>query len=1071
MGPRGWLAVLLIASPFGAIAAQSSVPLTLARRSSPSATVQPGDGLTLVYQVTSGARYAHALTERVDMPDGWQRVASPGSFTLTGRDSVLRMVRVLVPADAAPGDHQVHYALTDGARVILRDSVRVSVPARHRIGMEVREPPRLALAGRAYAITVRVVNLGNASSPVALLPRSSAGFKIAPRSARLDLAAGESRTVEFRVQTTIDDAVARRGPAFDHFSLRARAGHDSTATTEVMASVEVIPPAGEPGSRFHHYPAQLTIRATPDGSISTEVSASGPLTPGGRARLDLYALPSPNGLNGELDVYRATLTAPNYELRAGDHTFSLSHLTSGWRAGSGVGGNVTLGAVEFGGYAERNRRVAEGRGHASQAAYLDVELFPALRIGATHLAREDSTSIWSARASLAPLRGVELRTEYARDAVGGDPGTAIDISLTGTHQRLSYDLRHLDADSNYRGAVRAVTSDQGRAALRLARWLRLTARGGRNIGAAVGPWGVGGTRRSTLAAAGVIAGPLSAEVRRQVDEVMIASTYRHDAEESVRLVAAPRIGSVSVFASGEVGALRRDMAAMTAPFGTYAASATFGVLRRATVSAGAEYHAGADRAVRGPQQRLSLHASAQLDIPTGTMLSFSWSATQETQPELRRRNVVYATLVQDLPAGHRVMARGRLISSGRPSGLVRQSTFDFAYSIPVGLPVGPSHNSARLVGRVYDAASGKPLPNAVVRVGDRAVMTDRNGRASFSGLAPDAYHVVIDGASIGEGRVTTGENPLTVDVRAMRTSRFEVGIVAGAWLAGTVRRHTQAPQLESVGRDSLVYAGPMQGAHVIAVRGRDTLHAVSDMRGRFEFGRIAPGEWTLSLPGDGIPAHHEPIQSSVAVRLGAGDSTHVMFDVREIRRVVRMVASGELVLDGVPTSAAPGRATLRLPTGTDGARTYTVTQWDLGLPQLAWIMYGDASLWPKIWEANASRINDQAALAVGTRLIIPDSAALTISEIRRRDAYMAPRSGAERARRRWYTATRWDRGLYHIAAIMYGDPAMWPRIWLANRVQVPNPDHLLPGTKLLLPMSGPLTSAERRARDRWLGIR
>lgn len=1071
MGTRAWLAILSIACPLGALAAQSSAPLVVSRRSAPLAVVQPGDGVTLVYQVASRSRRTHDLGERVNLPEGWQRVMAPGAFTIVGRDSVLRMVRIRVPANAAPGDYQVHYALSEGTRLIRRDSVRVSVPASHRIGMEVRESPRLALAGRTYAIAVNVANLGNASSPVVLRPKSSAGFEIVPRSTRLNLAAGESQVVKFQVQTTRDEVATRRGPSFDHVSVRARSSQDSAATAEVLASIEVIQPADEPASRFHHYPAQLTIRSTSDGRISTEVSASGTLTPGGRARLDLYALPSPNGLNGEIDVYRATLVGPNYELRAGDHTFSLTPLTSGWRAGSGVGGSLKLGAVEVGGYTEKNRRVAMETGHASQAAYVDVQLFPALSIGTTHLARQDSTSIWGARASLSPLRGMELRAEYARDIVRTDPGTAVEISLSGAHHRLSYDLRHLDADSAYRGAVQGVRSDQARVAMRLARWLSLTARGGRNTGAAFGPWGVGGEHLVTSAAAGVIAGPMSAEVRRQVEEVMLISTVRHDVEESVRLVAAPRIGNASVFASGEVGTLRREVAAVTAPFSTYAASATFGVLSRATVSAGAEYHAGADRAVQGPQQRLSVHASAQLDIPTGTMLSVSWNATRESQPELRQRSVVYATVMQDLPRGHRLMARGRLVSSGRTSGLFQQSTFDFAYSIPVGLPVGPSRNSARLVGRVYDAASGKPLPNAVVRVGDRAVMTDPDGRATFSGLAPDAYHVIVDGESLGEGRVTTGENPLPVNVRAMRTSRFEVGIVSGAWLAGAVRRHTQAPQLESDARDSLVYAGPIQGARIIAVRGRDTVHAVSDMRGRFEFGRVAPGEWTLSLPGPGVPAHHEPLQRSLVVRLGAGDSTHVMFDVREVRRVVRMVASGELVLDGVPTNEAPRRSALRLPTADGGERTYTVTRWDLGLPQLAWIMYGDASLWPKIWEANASRINDQAALTVGTRLIIPDSAALTIAEVRRRDAYMAPRAGAEGARRRWYIATRWDRGLYHIAETMYGDPGMWPRIWLANRVQVPNPDRLLPGTKLLLPPSGALTSAERRARDRWLGIR
>jgi nucleoid-associated protein YgaU len=66
---------------------------------------------------------------------------------------------------------------------------------------------------------------------------------------------------------------------------------------------------------------------------------------------------------------------------------------------------------------------------------------------------------------------------------------------------------------------------------------------------------------------------------------------------------------------------------------------------------------------------------------------------------------------------------------------------------------------------------------------------------------------------------------------------------------------------------------------------------------------------------------------------------------------------------------------------------YTVTRHDVGLIAIARAVYGDASLWPKIWLANLDQMKDPSIIRAGQRLRIPDKAPLTRAELDARDAY------------------------------------------------------------------------------------
>jgi nucleoid-associated protein YgaU len=61
--------------------------------------------------------------------------------------------------------------------------------------------------------------------------------------------------------------------------------------------------------------------------------------------------------------------------------------------------------------------------------------------------------------------------------------------------------------------------------------------------------------------------------------------------------------------------------------------------------------------------------------------------------------------------------------------------------------------------------------------------------------------------------------------------------------------------------------------------------------------------------------------------------------------------------------------------------------------------------------------------------------------------------------------------LWRIAAkaSVYDNPVLWPKIWLANRNQISNPDMISPGQQLSIPPSGRLKKEEKRASRKHVG--
>ncbi|MGH7854149.1 MAG: CHAT domain-containing protein [Candidatus Binatia bacterium] len=97
--------------------------------------------------------------------------------------------------------------------------------------------------------------------------------------------------------------------------------------------------------------------------------------------------------------------------------------------------------------------------------------------------------------------------------------------------------------------------------------------------------------------------------------------------------------------------------------------------------------------------------------------------------------------------------------------------------------------------------------------------------------------------------------------------------------------------------------------------------------------------------------------------------------------------------------------------------------------------YGDPTLWSKIYDANRDRIRDPDLIYPNQELILP--------AMRSAAGATAHAPGRHRVKA--------GDNLWNIAGAIYGDAALWPRLYNANRDRISDPNLIMPDQELMIP--------------------
>ncbi|HEY2064402.1 MAG TPA: carboxypeptidase-like regulatory domain-containing protein [Gemmatimonadaceae bacterium] len=865
-------------------------------------TVEPGAQVTLAFRVRNRSAEPRVLRGHLVLPADWQLVIPEQPVVVGPDEEELRLLRIALPSTAGAGVYTVRYGPDDA---IARDSAVIAVPARHHVTTSVRESPHFVTAGSAYDAAFAIANTGNGPAVVRLTVASHDGFEAQLDSLLVHLGPRAERVVHVGVHTNerAATAVAHR------LELSAVVEGDSVRIEPAVSIVEVLPRRVDEASRFRTLPSQLTVRQVDDTRRPTlELRGAGALSPAGDARME-YLLRGPGqttSLSGEQDEYWMDLSSSRYRLRLGDQTSPYSRLGESWRPMFGASGALTFGAVTVGGFSQRDRRNYGAARETDNGASVDARPLGALLVGAKYTARSGASAgdVWSSHAALTPWRAAALDGEYAngRDSTGG--GGAYTVALTGSFPRASYALRRLAADSGFPGLTRGLRSTEASATVvpvgRLSvsttatDWTSTTVPG---LMPTASEWQRAIDGR---AAWGEL---LEVGYRRGRESRLAASTSLDRTSDAVRLYVGVPLGIASLRSGVEEGVSVFDDSARTrAPFRRATVRATVGRGDNG-ISVVAESFTGVPVTSWMQDDHTSLYVSAALKVTGSTRLVGSMSVTKYRGDHPRTPVLLDLAVTQDLPFGERASWRTRAMSFGRGYPSVRP-TNQVDLMTPLGLPVGLSRESGSVRAHVVDRDAGRPLAGVVVHLADRARITDGDGYVSFTGLAEGTHYLEIDRGAVNPDRVIVPATPFGVAVHAGATDDVEIGVVRGARVGGRIRRLESIPASSLGAAAALVDSGPVAGVVVQLSNGTDSVRTSSDAWGKFTFGAVAPGSWTLSVVRADLPRYRRFEQERVALHLIGGDPHDVELRVVPDAPAVRIIAEAELTLDSSATPIA-----------------------------------------------------------------------------------------------------------------------------------------------------------------------
>ncbi|HTR79111.1 MAG TPA: NEW3 domain-containing protein [Gemmatimonadaceae bacterium] len=917
-GPTAWIVAALLIGAFGSSRAQTvsagadSTRLAVVVDTTPR-EFDPGASATLRVIVQELASQNWDVVLGTSVPAGWRVLTEPLHAQLAPHERVIRLVQISIPHDAPAGEYHVEHALrAAGLEQDIQARSTLIVRARRSISVTLLDQPYFAASGSTFRTTFLVSNLGNVRTRVHLHARSEQD-----RSVTIDtltaLAPGETRQVNVLVE-----AGGTSGSADARHLVTLVADVDGGLTTDAKAipqaaaSVRVVPANEGAGLPWHTLPIALRMNSTGTAesgkfvggrSESFQLAGAGPLTEGGSTTIDVFARgPRPDtSFFGERDEYRVGLTGTNYGLRLGDQMFRLTPLTDAGSFATGVSGHYTRGRWSTGGELSHDRSRPDGA--SQEAAFVGFDPRATVHLSANLLERTEPVDgsgatggmIGTVYASAKPTPKSIVELERGVGLLGAGAGASATLfRAAGDNGRVAFDVRHRSSDSAYQSGTGGFGENLATVTVRPAAWLRVSSRLDEQtqsteqyLASLDQPLGSPQVFRSAAFTADVV-GLFSTGVRASSEsgsDTDLPGLNASGLETSGWARVAGAWGVMSGAVTAERGSFSND--GLTHAFSDTRIQASARATTQSSFGMFIERSTGLRRYMATPQDMVTAGVTAQLQyraltlVMTGTAApSKRFSALPDTAWMIPGATAFAdAALAYAFIDGRSVSIRARTMSAGPNRPVI--TTVRVEYAMPVQVPIGRSSSQGRVVGRVYNAQTGAGIANALVRIGDRAALTDNQGRVAFGGIAPNRYPVLVDlGAGGGDG-AGLADGAIEVAALAGHTTEVGVRVTQLGRITGTITLFDRVDSLLQT-RDSMLLQKTrgLAGIVIALTNGSEERHVLSASDGSFELDNARPGLWRVAVSNAGLPTQHVVQGDTVrVVDLAVGATATVQISV------------------------------------------------------------------------------------------------------------------------------------------------------------------------------------------------
>jgi len=865
----------------------------------PGSDIRPGGQLTLSFRVVNPGPSRRTLAERIVYPRSWKILASDSMFTLQPAGSEVRLVTFHVPATAPAGVETIIYVLHDSAsgEQASVTSLPIGVQTRRHLQVTPVESPRIAASGRPYAATFSLWMEGNSGGRVSLSAKSSGNYQVALDSSQFHLPPGESRLVNLSVKTPSGIPMQRR----DLLTLSATIEGDSVPAATSTVAVDILPVDGETADFQHRVPSYVALRsAGEDGSagVQGEVGISGPLLPD-REGLIYALVRTPDlqhqSLLGPLDEYRIRYEDRNIDLVLGDHTYALSPLTELGRYAFGAGASVSLSEFTLGGFYNRTRLASRPQEEA--ALFAATDLTQAARLSFQAMGKEDPqrSGILSFRLLVRPMTNSIIDAEFGRSFGESSQDDALSLRWSERSALVYYDIRFMRSGAEYTGYFRDLDLKSANVVLypwSLLRIELLLREEERNLGRDT--LLVGAPRHLLYEAGAGFGNYVFARVRRRkLQDVMPDPLFGRD-ELTYLIRGGYASGGGSALAEAEFGTHREHVFAKDGPYSRIALFLNIFPAWFHSYGATLEYAHEPNLYNGEGVARWAGSITAKYILTPKTHLYVALQSNRVHSTPRQVYTAVEAWLDHEFNFGHvaRIRARHSTFNLS-PNG----SDFSWMaeYSVPFGLPLGRISTVGGVSGRVVDAETGVGIPEVILSIAKRSVLTDRNGSFAFQGLEPGMHRLQVDVTTLGRHRVLEHGLNDPIPVHGGEDTPVELRVVRGGEIAGSVTLNTfvVTESGDTLANQFAEVAG-IPSALIEASRGDDLVRQLTDSRGGFQFKDLRPGTWSIRVRTFSAPENHFLETEAVTVDVTGGEKTELTFRVLPRRRIIRILNQGEL---------------------------------------------------------------------------------------------------------------------------------------------------------------------------------
>ncbi|MCK4392829.1 hypothetical protein KAX17_07975 [Candidatus Bipolaricaulota bacterium] len=243
-----------------------------------------------------------------------------------------------------------------------------------------------------------------------------------------------------------------------------------------------------------------------------------------------------------------------------------------------------------------------------------------------------------------------------------------------------------------------------------------------------------------------------------------------------------------------------------------------------------------------------------------------------------------------------------------PPAFSGKATLAFNLNIAFDLPIPFIVTKGRIEGHAFidTNANGQYDPDEegvaelVMGVADTQALTGKEGEFRFAPLPPGDYSLRI--VNLPRNYVPLASMPIPVHLEAGMVEQVEVPLVEGAMITGRVavfpeEEPREGLYLEGTGEESLAQGEGLPNVVVKLTSNEETFLQATDRDGHFQFDRLRPGQWTLTVYEDQLPRFHYLERDVFEFDLKPGDQEDLLIRVFVKRRPIQLLEEGELQVE------------------------------------------------------------------------------------------------------------------------------------------------------------------------------